>query len=287
MSSPYLFISYRRDDTQWIARSLHRYLSERVGSHRVFMDRVEVRGGDDWRTKINCALNEATVLLAIIGQKWLSLTDERGRLRIDNDDDWVRREIKSALNHGKKLIPLYVDEAKRITRADLLPPDLRGLIDAQDIALTASYWEQGLVELMRRIDSYGFELYNPSIPLPERRKKVLPLDQSILNRIHEEIPGWAVTTTYATLGHRDIPIARTELYREYRFKTFIDATRFMAETSPAIEVGQHHPRWENIWTTVRVWLSTWDIEFQPSSFDLCLARMLDEAYASFDGRHQG
>jgi pterin-4a-carbinolamine dehydratase len=251
------------------------------------MDRVEVRGGDDWRTKINTALDDATVLLAIIGQKWLSLTDEFMRLRIDKDDDWVRREIRDALNHRKKLIPLYVDDAKRITRPESLPSDLRRMLDAQDIALTSSFWEQGLVDLIRRIESYGFELYNPSVPMPERRKKVLPLDQATLSRIQEELPAWTVTTTYATLGHRDVPIPRTELYREYRFKTFVDATHFMADTSPAIEAGQHHPRWENIWTTVRVWLSTWDIEFQPSSFDVHLAKMLDEAYAAFDGRHQG
>src|SRR5262245_39417625 len=75
MTSQYLFISYRREDTQWIARSLHRYLSERLGSHCVFMDRVEIRGGHDWRRKINTALNDSTVLLAMIGQNWLSLAD--------------------------------------------------------------------------------------------------------------------------------------------------------------------------------------------------------------------
>jgi pterin-4a-carbinolamine dehydratase len=77
---------------------------------------------------------------------------------------------------------------------------------------------------------------------------------------------------------------RTELYREYRFKSFLDATRFMAGVSPEIDEGQHHPRWENIWSTVRVWLSTWDIEFQPSSFDIQLAKKLDAAYSRFDGR---
>jgi pterin-4a-carbinolamine dehydratase len=55
----------------------------------------------------------------------------------------------------------------------------------------------------------------------------------------------------------------------------------MAETSSAIEKGQHHPRWENMWSTVKVWLSTWDIEFQPSRYDVRLARMLDQAYKKF------
>src|SRR5688572_5660027 len=107
--SPYLFISYRRDDSQWIARALHHHLTERFGSHCVFMDRLEIRGGDDLGGKIERALSEATVVLAIVGREWLTLRDDQGNRRILNKGDWVRREIATALRDGKKLIPLFVD----------------------------------------------------------------------------------------------------------------------------------------------------------------------------------
>lgn len=283
MAGPLLFISYRRDDTQWIARSLHRYLAERLGSHRVFMDTIEVRSGDNWRTRLNEAANSSSVMLVLIGKEWLTLKDRYGRPRIDSDNDWVRQEIRATLNHNKHIIPVYVDGAERIQDPQYLPNDIRRLIDCQDVMLTDDYWDQGLINLISRLERFGFEIHSTEIPMPERRKKVTPLSKIELDDLQKEMPGWSVTTTYASTGSSR-PIARTEMYREYRFASFVDATRFMAEVSLEIDEGQHHPRWENIWTTVRVWLSTWDIEFQPSSFDVKLAKLLDGEYNKFVAR---
>jgi pterin-4a-carbinolamine dehydratase len=282
--APLLFISYRRQDTQWIARPLHRYLSERLGSPHIFMDTVEIRSSDQWRTSLNVALERASLLLVIIGRQWLRLTDDYGRLRIDNRDDWVRNEVRTALEQNKKIIVLYVDGAQRITDSKALPDDIARLLDIQSIVLSEDNWDRGLLDLVAELGRCSFTLYNTAISLPERRKIVTPLSKIELDAIPRTLPPWTVTTSYFSPGHRDTPIARTELYREYRFKSFPQATQFMAETSPMIEQGQHHPRWENIWTTVRVWLSTWDIEFQPSSFDVKLARELDAAYETFKRR---
>jgi len=279
--APYLFISYRRDDTQWIARALYRHLAERFGSHRVFMDRVEIRGGENWRAKIDTALRDATSVLAIIGQHWLTLTDHHRRLRIDKENDWVRNEIRTAITDNKQLLPLYVDSAKIIADKEQLPGDIWRLTEAQGIELSDNYWDAGLREVVRRLEAKGFRSYDPSVPMPERRKKVESLSRGQLEEALEGLHGWSVTTTLVSTAKGDPPLPRNELYKEYRFHSFCDATRFMAETSPAIDSGQHHPRWENIWTTVRVWLSTWDIEFQPSSYDVRLAQTLDAAYERF------
>jgi pterin-4a-carbinolamine dehydratase len=42
--------------------------------------------------------------------------------------------------------------------------------------------------------------------------------------------------------------------------------------------AQHHPRWENQWRTVTVYLSTWDIGYRVSALDIALARTLDALY---------
>jgi 4a-hydroxytetrahydrobiopterin dehydratase len=38
---------------------------------------------------------------------------------------------------------------------------------------------------------------------------------------------------------------------------------------------------------VRVWLSTWDIEFHPSTYDVALAKWLDQAYLDFQSTRRG
>jgi pterin-4a-carbinolamine dehydratase len=278
---PFLFVSYRRDDTQWISRALYRHLSEGFGSHRVFMDRIEIRGGDAWRTKIDDSLQRATAVLAIIGRQWLTLTDEYRRLRIDREDDWVRTEIRSALNHRKRLIPLYVDGAKLITDPKQLPLDVQGLIDCQGIVLTEDFWDAGLYEVIRRLKADGFDSYQSTLAMPERRKRVEPLSSVLLEQELAKLPGWQITSTFISMGKGDTPVSRTELYKEFRFSSFSKATEFMAFASVAIDAGNHHPRWENVWTTVRVWLSTWDVEFQPTHFDVTLAHTLEDQYKIF------
>ena len=69
-----------------------------------------------------------------------------------------------------------------------------------------------------------------------------------------------------------------ELHRSFEFDTFMDAVGFMALAAPHCESARHHPRWENIWRTVNVYLTTWDIGLRLSDRDLQLARMLEDLY---------
>lgn len=286
-ASPSLFISYRRDDTRWIARALHQALAEGLGASRVFMDRVEIRGGQDWTRALDDALARSTVLLAIIGPHWLSLTDAAHRRRIDADDDWVHREILGTLRSGKVLIPLYVDGARPLAEADL-PDALKPLARIQGIVTGFDGFDDGVSRLMQLLEAHGLAAVKAGFRMPERlKKRVLPLAEAELRQLPQLLPAWQLRSTRLDLpGGGSVP--RTELYREFAFPSFVDATAFMAAVSPAIDAGDHHPRWENIWKTVRVWLSTWDIEFQPSQHDLALAQRLEVAYRDFvEGRSAG
>ena len=66
------------------------------------------------------------VLLALIGPRWLESADQDGQLRLQDPNDFVRIEIRSALEHGQRVILVLVDDAK-MPRADQLPEDLRAL----------------------------------------------------------------------------------------------------------------------------------------------------------------
>jgi len=49
-----------------------------------------------------------------------------------------------------------------------------------------------------------------------------------------------------------------KLYREYRFKDFVEAFGFMSSAALVAQAMNHHPEWSNVWATVRVGLSTHD-----------------------------
>jgi pterin-4a-carbinolamine dehydratase len=72
---------------------------------------------------------------------------------------------------------------------------------------------------------------------------------------------------------------RVEIFREYEFPSFQAAVRFMVQVAPGCDIAMHHPRWENIWKTLRVFLTTWDIGHRISDRDFQLARYFDRAYA--------
>lgn len=49
-----------------------------------------------------------------------------------------------------------------------------------------------------------------------------------------------------------------KLHREYRFADFVEAFGFMAGAALVAERMNHHPEWFNVWSTVRIDLTTHD-----------------------------
>lgn len=49
-----------------------------------------------------------------------------------------------------------------------------------------------------------------------------------------------------------------KLHRELKFKDFSEAFGFMARVALAAEAMNHHPEWFNVWSTVRIHLTTHD-----------------------------
>jgi TIR domain len=114
-----IFVSYRRQDTRHVAGRLFDRLADRFGRSHVFMDVTSIEPGYDYVEAINEAVSRCAVLLALIGQNWLSALDEKGNRRIDNPNDLVMLEVKAALDQGIRVIPLLVDGAFAPKRDDL------------------------------------------------------------------------------------------------------------------------------------------------------------------------
>jgi hypothetical protein len=82
--------------------------------------------GDDFVEKIKQSVGSCDVLIAVIGKRWLISSDEEGRRRLDNAEDFVRLEIATALKRGIRVIPVLVDGASA-PRSVELPDDLKAL----------------------------------------------------------------------------------------------------------------------------------------------------------------
>jgi hypothetical protein len=54
------------------------------------------------------------VLIALVGKHWLSATDEEGKRRLDQPEDFVRLEVAAALKRGIPVIPVLLDGAAAV-----------------------------------------------------------------------------------------------------------------------------------------------------------------------------
>lgn len=66
------------------------------------------------------------------------------------------------------------------------------------------------------------------------------------------------------------------LYKQFNFKDFKHAFAFMTQVAEVAERMQHHPRWENEWNVVQIWLITHEQDSEITDQDRALAAAIDE-----------
>ena len=71
-----IFISYRRDDTADAAGRLYDALAAEFGD-RIFMDIDTIEPGVDFVDVVHRAVGSCDVLLALIGDRWATVTGQR------------------------------------------------------------------------------------------------------------------------------------------------------------------------------------------------------------------
>lgn len=120
-----VFISYRRKDSIGVAGRIFDRLRLQFGDGAVFMDIDSIPFGEDFRERINEAVGQCDVVLAIMGSRWIGRT-KSGR-RIDEPNDLVRVELETALARKLPVIPILIDSTK-MPRGSELPPSLSDLV---------------------------------------------------------------------------------------------------------------------------------------------------------------
>ena len=146
-----VFISYRREDTAYSAGWLFDRLSARLGPDRVFKDVDSIELGENFVDVIMAAVGSCDVLLALIGDRWLTVTDAGGNRRLDDPGDFVRLEIEAALSRDVRVIPILVDGAT-MPRADQLPTSLAKLVRFHGLELSPSRFTADTNRLLEALE---------------------------------------------------------------------------------------------------------------------------------------
>ena len=148
-----IFISYRREDSAYVAGILSNKIQGHFGKDSIFMDVDDIPFGVDFRKHISNAVGKCGILLALIGDLWINVRDKDGRRRIDNPTDFVRLEIDTALTRNIPVVPVLVGNAL-MPQENELPDPLKPLAyrNAAEIRSGRDLWHH-IETLIRGIES--------------------------------------------------------------------------------------------------------------------------------------
>ena len=71
---------------------------------------------------------------------------------------------------------------------------------------------------------------------------------------------------------------RDAIFKQFKFKSFVDAFSWMTAAAIYAEKMDHHPEWSNVYNRVEVTLTTHDVDGL-SSLDIKLAQKMDQLTA--------
>ncbi|MHA4847192.1 SUMF1/EgtB/PvdO family nonheme iron enzyme [Flavitalea antarctica] len=148
-----IFISYRRDDSLGSTGRIYDRLLEHFSAEQIFMDVDTIPLGEDFVEYIEKAVTRCDVLLAVIGRDWVTIQDRNGRRMLDSDGDFVRAEIRAALQRKVKVIPVLVENADVPSEEDL-PDDLKPLARRNAIELRHTAFHADVDKLIKVVQRF-------------------------------------------------------------------------------------------------------------------------------------
>lgn len=147
---PKVFVSYRRADAREAAVRIADELVDEFDDASVFFDTETIEPGKSFPSEIMTNIGNSTHVLVVIGPDWLVKNAETGIARIEEPEDWVRREIRTALTSQATVIPVLVNNAQMPGTSEL-PLDLRSLCEQNAVELRPDRFKGSLAELIDRL----------------------------------------------------------------------------------------------------------------------------------------
>jgi hypothetical protein len=148
-----VFINYRTSDEPNAAVLLKRELSSHFGEDNIFLDDTSIPPGSDFEQELLGAVRDSSLLLTVIGSRWLEASEGAWRRAVDNPADWVRREIAEAFTCGVVVVPILVDDASLLT-STVLPADIAQLTKRQFLRLRGKDIDYDLRRIVATVGEY-------------------------------------------------------------------------------------------------------------------------------------
>ncbi|MFF9360321.1 toll/interleukin-1 receptor domain-containing protein [Streptomyces griseoluteus] len=233
---PHVFINYRTGDGERTAALLDQELSRRFGQDRVFRASRSITPGDAYPEVLLTALRQSCVLLAVVGPDWTNF-----RSRLQDPEDWVRKEIEAAFECGLIVVPV-LDGRKtdRLNKA-AMPPELARLADLQSVPFDSTHDTEAGV---RRIGDLVAEL------VPELRDLIEPGEPSPTSTsVHNSIGDVSGTSvqagdfsgdvggTIVKNSHGTVHTGSGSIYNNSRH---VSGDRYISGTGTTYTEGDHH-----------------------------------------------
>ena len=270
-----IFISYRREDSIAYAGRLFDRLADQFGEEQIFMDIDTMKLGRSFVKQLEDAVSACDVLIAVIGKNWLTATDEAGHCRLDNPKDFVRIEIKTALERDIPVIPLLVGGAT-IPEATSLPDDIANLSELHGMELSDTRFRADAARLIDQLAEYVSKESakgSPVLEVPEVSK--VPENMVLIrkgpflygeDRVHAEIPNDV---------YMDIYPVTNDQYNEFMLANGYGTQNYWSEEGWAWKQENHVNR-PHYWAD-----SKWNIADHPV---VGVSYYEAEAYAKWAGK---
>lgn len=118
-----IFISYRRADSEGMAKNIQAKLKAEYPSSKVFLDKSSLVGGEAFTKQIRDEIDNADVFVILISPYWNS---KQGKVRIQKTADILRRELLRAVRKDVPIVPVLINGAKMPAKQSL-PRELQFL----------------------------------------------------------------------------------------------------------------------------------------------------------------
>jgi tetratricopeptide (TPR) repeat protein len=168
-----VFISYRRDVSSFIARAI--FMDLRMNGYDVFMD-VE---------SIDSGAFDTVILNQIAARAHFVLILTPGSIeRCAEPNDWLRREIETAIDLGRNIVPLLINQFTFKGNETYLTGKLAGLTRYNALNVPHDYFDEAMNKLRSRFLKQTTE--GTIVPTPSH--ETLVVEQKIKEAVSQPAP---------------------------------------------------------------------------------------------------